>query len=256
MYRNSICVLLALIAITRAQGSIIMPRLIPDLEERVVGGEDTTIGEHPYQVSVRYLDFHICGGSIYRERVVITAAHCIRIFVAILYSIQYGITTVGGYTNVISAIHIVPHPQYDASTNNNDIALIFLLFPIPFGPNAQPIELATADPAPDTPATVTGWGASKEGGAWAKILQKADLQIVARKKCGDNYKDVNPITITMICAAAEKKDACQGDSGGPLAANGILVGVVSWGNGCARPNYPGVYSNVAYHNSWIQSSTT
>ncbi|XP_075166395.1 trypsin beta-like [Haematobia irritans] len=257
MYRKSICALLALIAITSAYGSIIMPRLIPDLEGRVVGGEDTTIDKYPYQVSVRILGSHSCGGSILNSRVVLTAAHCIYSFLgASSYSIQYGITTVGGSTNVIGAERIVKHAQYDSSTINNDVALIFLSSDIPFGPNAQPIALATADPVATTPATVSGWGTLEEDGASAKILQQVEVLIVDRAFCRQQYNGVNMITEGMVCAAVENggKDACQGDSGGPLVSNGEIVGIVSWGVGCARAEYSGVYTNVAHYRNWIESN--
>ncbi|XP_073811913.1 trypsin beta-like [Musca autumnalis] len=92
-------VLLALMAAS-AYSSIILPRLVPDLEGRAVGGEDTTIDKYPYQVSVRMLGSHICGGSIYKSRVVVTAAHCIYSFLgASSFSIQYGVTKVAGSTN-------------------------------------------------------------------------------------------------------------------------------------------------------------
>lgn len=57
----------------------------------------------------------------------------------------------------------------------------------------------------------------------------------------------------MFCAADPGKDSCQGDSGGPLVLNNVQVGVVSWGRGCASPDYSGVYSNIANQLDWINS---
>ena len=62
-----------------------------------------------------------------------------------------------------------------------------------------------------------------------------------------------------ICAGhmlGGRTDACQNDSGGPLVCldrdnQPVLVGIVSFGKGCARPNYPGVYSNVVSYTEWI-----
>jgi trypsin len=73
------------------------------------------------------------------------------------------------------------------------------------------------------------------------------VPVVSHEECNKAYEDYGGITDNMICAAAPGggKDACQGDSGGPLAVSGVLVGIVSWGIGCALPDYPGVYSNVA-----------
>lgn len=88
-------------------------------------------------------------------------------------------------------------------------------------------------------------------------MRAALVPIVNQEKCATAYKNLAPITDRMICAGFDKggKDACQGDSGGPLVSNNVLVGVVSWGYGCAQANYPGVYSRVASVRNWISEQS-
>ncbi|XP_065367787.1 trypsin beta-like [Calliphora vicina] len=254
MYRSAF-VLLAVVA-TLVHGSVIKSR-VPELDGRIVGGEDTTIDSYPYQVSIRLFGSHICGGSIVNNRVVITAAHCIYSFLgASAYSVQYGTTVVGGDNNVVLVERIIKNENYDSSVINNDVALIFLASDIPYSATAKPIQLASEEPAPGTPAVVSGWGTLTEGGSAASILQQVSVEIVARPECQEKYSDVNQITDKMVCAGVNGggKDACQGDSGGPLVANGKLAGIVSWGVGCAQKNFPGVYSNVATLRNWIDAN--
>ena len=90
-------------------------------------------------------------------------------------------------------------------------------------------------------------------------LHKVDVPFVSTDDCNASYNG-NGYSITdgMICAGEEGKDSCQGDSGGPMVAsvNGtsVLVGVVSWGIGCAQEGYPGVYARVANYVDWIEET--
>ena len=111
-----------------------------------------------------------------------------------------------------------------------------------------------SDPAAGSSVTVAGWGATSEGGASSSTLRYVDVPVVSRATCQAQY-GTSSITNNMICAAetAGGQDSCQGDSGGPLVPTGskTLVGVVSFGNGCARRGYAGVYTRVSTQLSFI-----
>lgn len=104
---------------------------------------------------------------------------------------------------------------------------------------------------------MTGWGNTQSSTESTFWLRSANVPAVNQTKCSDAYREFGGVTDRMICAGYEKggKDACQGDSGGPLVYENKLVGVVSWGYGCARPNYPGVYSRVASVRDWIKAQS-
>jgi len=111
-------------------------------------------------------------------------------------------------------------------------------------------------------ATVTGWGKPDENaGSTTRLLQKLDVPIIATKKCED-MMDFE-LTDRMMCAGYEQggRDACMGDSGGPLITKRkhlnqyYQIGIVSWGEGCARKDRPGIYTRVTDVNQWIQRHT-
>ncbi|XP_052247512.1 tryptase-like [Dreissena polymorpha] len=111
-----------------------------------------------------------------------------------------------------------------------------------------------------THCVTAGWGALQEGAFFSpEMPHHASVQIVPTSVCADRYVPENETKsfTSAICAAAEGKDSCQGDSGGPLACfhegHWTLVGVVSFGAGCARPEYPGVYMRVNHFYDWIQT---
>eukprot|EP00090_Calanus_glacialis_P033644 TRINITY_DN55945_c0_g1_i1.p1 TRINITY_DN55945_c0_g1~~TRINITY_DN55945_c0_g1_i1.p1 ORF type:complete len:120 (+),score=32.97 TRINITY_DN55945_c0_g1_i1:2-361(+) len=104
-------------------------------------------------------------------------------------------------------------------------------------------------------ATATGWGVTQEGGQKAQYLREVRVKTMKNAECGRSYGP-GSITTSMLCAAEDGKDACQGDSGGPLVVREgnkkyVQIGLVSWGAGCARREYPGVYTRITKVHSWI-----
>ncbi|XP_043532449.1 transmembrane protease serine 4-like isoform X2 [Chiloscyllium plagiosum] len=240
--------------------SLVCARCERSATDRIVGGTDASIDEWPWQVSLQYKKQHLCGGSIINHRWILTAAHCFpeeynqianwRVFAGsdVLYS--------GGST--FSIMKVVINAKYNSVTSNYDIALIKVRSPLPFTDYIRPVCLPNhASPVPKKIlAWVTGWGYTKEFGQVSTVLKQANVSVIGREICNSLQYYGGQITEQMLCAGyqAGKVDACQGDSGGPLVLrvkSWRLIGIVSWGSGCARPNRPGVYSNVGAMLDWI-----
>uniref|UniRef100_A0A672NN61 trypsin n=1 Tax=Sinocyclocheilus grahami TaxID=75366 RepID=A0A672NN61_SINGR len=87
-------------------------------------------------------------------------------------------------------------------------------------------------------------------------LRTVKLPIVSSTVCNATDSFNGNITENMICAGYSEggKDACKGDSGGPLVCEGRVYGIVSWGNGCADAQYPGVYTSVSRFRQWIDGT--
>ena len=239
-------------------------------EFRIVGGHDVGTEYHPWQVyfqagMTETIKFQ-CGGSIISDKYIITAAHCCMWGVAEKFSgIIHGLTKilepipVENYKDVKK---ITSHPGYDAIKKQHDIALVEITQRLEFNRYTAPICLPHAGFCLNSGKTLTatGWGATSEGGQTSVHLQAVNLPLNSNSHCKDVH-DPLPIFQGMVCAGGEAgKDACQGDSGGPLIfrdANGVnvLVGVTSWGIGCARPDLPGVYTRVANYLDWIYENS-
>uniref|UniRef100_A0A1L8EFX1 Putative trypsin-like protein n=1 Tax=Haematobia irritans TaxID=7368 RepID=A0A1L8EFX1_HAEIR len=230
-----------------------------DWEGRIVNGVDTTIEAHPYQVSLQSNSgSHFCGGSIISEDVVVTAAHCMQSYSASEFKVRLGSTEYhkGGELVEVKAFKF--HEGYNPNTMVNDVAVIKLARPVKESASIRYVKLAEKTPANGTPAVVTGWGTTcfLACNTLPKTLQEVEVGIVNEETCASSeYKYGSQIRETMVCAYALNKDACQGDSGGPLVAEGKLVGVVSWGKGCAMAGYPGVYADVPSLRSWIEKTS-
>lgn len=141
-----------------------------------------------------------------------------------------------------------------------DYSLLKLSKEIEFDETKQAVKLPDAkdDFLDGDTCFVTGWGNTQNSSESREWLRQAEVPIFNQEECSDKYKKFGGITDRMICAGYIEggKDACQGDSGGPLVnESGVLVGVVSWGYGCAKPDYPGVYSRVTYVRDWIRTNS-
>ncbi|XP_065368217.1 trypsin-like [Calliphora vicina] len=228
------------------------------LDGRIVNGVDTTIQAYPYQVSLQTNDgFHFCGGSIISEDIIVTAAHCMQSYKASQFKVRLGSTEYNNGGELVAVKAFKYHEGYNPTTMVNDVAVIKMATPVRESSKIRYIKLAEKAPSTGTTAAVTGWGSKcfLLCITAPKILQVVEVDIVDQQQCASSeYNYGDKIKETMLCAYAVKKDACQGDSGGPLVANNVLVGIVSWGNGCAWAGYPGVYCDVASVRSWIEKT--
>jgi secreted trypsin-like serine protease len=222
----------------------------------VVGGTNAAAGEFPWMVRLS----QGCGGALIASRVVLTAAHCVSrtgtntSLTATIGRIRLSDTSTG---QAIRSTYIFRSPTY-ASTLTRDWSLIELAS----APSGVPFLSLVGQG--DTSLnngnfTVMGWGATREGGGQSDTLRKATVPFVSDASCQQSYpQDLQPAT--EICAgfAQGGVDTCQGDSGGPMTkrdASGAWreIGIVSYGNGCARAGFPGVYGEVQSFAADIQA---
>lgn len=232
---------------------------VPLLDGKIIGGVSTSIEKHPYQVSLQSnYGEHFCGGSIISKTVIVTAAHCVISKTVSSIKVRLGSTNTGIGGTLVDAKDIVYHENYNSITHDNDVAIVKLTHPVEKSARIQVIELAEVTPDSGTPAIVTGWGVAVIAVIpyLPSVLQEVEINIVGRTECRSPiYQLGAKITDNMLCAYGKDKDSCQGDSGGPLVAGTKLVGIVSWGYGCAEPGYPGVYTDVSKVKEWIEKAS-
>lgn len=228
----------------------------------IVGGEEATRGEFPFIVSLRgFFGGHTCGASLVKKNWVLTAAHCVSGIKPRSVALGLHERKRGWQTERISIKRVIVHPEYAARGPGYDIALLELKEDSTFEPvaiNTNEIEILEGEP--EIMATTAGWGATNENAfGLPDLLQKVNVPLISHEQCNLSYD--NSIDESMLCAGypAGGKDSCQGDSGGPLVVKGendqyLLVGVVSWGKGCARAGYPGVYAKVSAVSTWIEQT--
>ncbi|GAA3358547.1 serine protease [Streptomyces antimycoticus] len=265
--RTSLRSLLVVLVVPLAAAlAMVLTAPAPATADRVViGGHPARTVEAPWTVALASRALfgekrsgQFCGGAVVGPTTVITAAHCLsRGVLGMDWRQVKDLRVIIGRNDLRKSdgveyptARVWVNPAYEGDNRAGDIAVLTLGVAVPA---AYTIPMAgSGDQAyrPGGKAAVYGWGDTEGDGSYASSLRTASVQVLADTVCeraypGNAEGDYDPQS--MVCAGLPDggRDACQGDSGGPLVARGRLVGLVSWGSGCAVAGRPGVYTRIS-----------
>uniref|UniRef100_A0A673XC59 Coagulation factor VII, like n=2 Tax=Salmo trutta TaxID=8032 RepID=A0A673XC59_SALTR len=233
---------------------------------RIVKGTICPKGECPWQVLLEYMNEYKCGGILLAPHWILTAAHCMWHTTASHWQVTVGEHNRAkkeGTEQVRRVTRMLIHPQYNHTSTDRDLSLLYLKREVVLGPFVVPVCLPALDGSfgrtlgAMRTSVVSGWGRLAQSGPPSTLLQRLEVPRVPLQEC--RITGLN-VTRNMLCAGFRdgKKDACQGDSGGPLVTRykntWFLTGVVSWGKGCAQEDVYGIYTRVSNFLDWINQT--
>ena len=240
----------------------IKPKNIDDItndNSQIVGGQEAVPGSWPWMVSLRKETSPLCGGSLLSERWIVSAAHC---FIMDSNPDHWNADLgryflLNGSVQSIQVEQIILHPKFNVGSVDFDIALLKLRKEASLSQSVQTVCLpeTRTQLIPGKKCVILGWGNTLNTGNEG-VLKQAIVPIVDKVTCNKDYENI--ITDQMICAGYPDGgvDSCDGDSGGPLVCKDgdkfLLYGITSWGENCAMPNKPGVYTNIVNFVEWIK----
>ncbi|XP_017047466.1 trypsin alpha-like [Drosophila ficusphila] len=243
---------------------------VPPPDQRIVCGFEEDIVSSPWQVYL-HINSSSCGGVLYKDNIVLTAAHCMEGSKAADVSVYYGSSKwqLGQVTNVSE---VIVHEDYNRTKNNgsfaNDIAVLVLSSPIPLTTSAKTIDLASETPRAGSWALTTGWGQIVDSinGSYPETLKGTYVLIEDHESCRKAYdkkwacmqSNTTTVTNEMVCVHGKNQGPCRGDSGGPLVSvpDKQLIGITSWTVHCGHPFFPDVFTDVVVLKDWILSTVS
>ncbi|NXR26770.1 TMPSC protease, partial [Cinclus mexicanus] len=238
----------------------------------IVGGHEAPEGAWPGVVSLQVLRggvrfMHLCGGVLLSRKAVLTAGHCVdgrtdpcswRAVLGV-----HNLQKHGAYTARRRIRRIMVHSQFKRETLENDVAMFELKSAVRYSLSIQPMCLPPAALIPpmenSSDCYISGWGRTAEKGKTSSVLKEAQVGILPPSLCNSSQGYAGLVDDKALCAGAWAggTDTCQGDSGGPLVCyhpdsdQYYLIGIASFGVGCGRPRYPGIYVRLSQYRTWI-----
>lgn len=218
------------------------------IQTRIIGGNIAKEGQFPYQASIRLKDKHQCGGSIFNEKYILTAAHCLFGFNKTDFSVTVGSIYLSKGYSTHNVTKIILHPRYHPLRMTNDIALMEVENGFTYNEVIQPIKLG-----PEIPDNANIKGVAVGWGTDSTVLHYLNVTTATWFECAVNYVELSNYDAHICTKSLMPKGLCLGDSGGPLIVNNQIIGIVSFGKGCAE-RFPSVFTRISWYKEWLENT--